>query len=52
MFDECTSLQNLNISNFNTKNVKECDSMFYSCPEALKAQIKSLNIINNDKAFN
>ena len=52
MFCRCSTLQNLNISNFNTNNVKDFHSMFYSCPEALQTRIKRLNIINNNEAFN
>ena len=31
MFWECSSLENLDISNFNTTNVKDMNSMFLGC---------------------
>ena len=32
MFDECTSLKELNLKNFNTDNVSEMSNMFCECP--------------------
>ena len=38
MFKGCSSLEELNLSNFNTKNVLEMDMMFHDC--------SSLEILN------
>ena len=43
MFFFCKSLIKLEISNFNTKKVKNMDSMFFSC-----ASLKDLDISNFD----
>ena len=31
MFSGCSSLKELNLSNFNTNNVTKMDGMFYNC---------------------
>ena len=31
MFDECSSLKELNLNNFNTNNVTSMEAMFYWC---------------------
>ena len=41
MFHDCSSLKELNISNFNTNNVKTMKCMFYGC-----SSLKELNISN------
>ena len=41
MFSECSSLLSLNLSNFNTNNVKDMSRMFYSC-----SSLTSLNLSN------
>ena len=43
MFCYCVSLTNLNLSNFNTQNVTNMDSMFYDCKS-----LKTNNIITKD----
>ena len=41
MFSECSSLKELNLSNFNTNNVTIMRSMFYGC-----SSLKELNLSN------
>ena len=41
MFYGCSSLKELNLSNFNTNNVIYMNSMFNGCSEQFKNQIKS-----------
>ena len=41
MFWRCSSLKELNLSNFNTNNVTNMGYMFRGCSEQLKSKIKS-----------
>ena len=41
MFDHCSSLKEINLSNFNINNVKDMSDMFYEC-----SSLKELNISN------
>ena len=41
MFSICSSLKELNLSNFNTNNVTDMNSMFYGC-----SSLKELNLSN------
>ena len=41
MFYGCSSLKELNLSNFNTNNVTDMYKMFHGCSEQLKNKIKS-----------
>ena len=41
MFYRCSSLKELNLSDFNTKNVTNMSSMFYEC-----SSLKELNLSN------
>ena len=41
MFDLCSSLKELNLSNFNTNNVADMSYMFYEC-----SSLKELNLSN------
>ena len=43
MFYECRSLEELNLSNFNTNNVTNMKGMFYECSEQFKSNLE-LNI--------
>mgnify|MGYP002626851517 CR=1 FL=1 len=43
MFSECSSLININLSNFNTKNVKDMSMMFNGC-----SSLKNLDLISFD----
>ena len=43
MFRECSSLNNLNLSNFNTQNVTDMAYMFYGC-----SSLNKKNVITND----
>ena len=51
MFDGCSSLKELNLSNFNTNNVTYMDCMFDGCSEQLKDKIKSDNKNIKEEAF-
>ena len=48
MFYGCSSLKELNLSNFNTNKVIHMEDMFSECSEQLKNKIKSeyKNLIN------
>ena len=48
MFQGCERLTNLNLSNFNTKNVKDMNSMFEYCYELTSLNV---NFMNNDFNF-
>ena len=48
MFQECSSLIELNISNFNTKNVNEMSSMFEGCSSLKKLNASNFNANNNE----
>ena len=52
MFNECWSLKDLNLTNFNTNNVNNMWSMFLGCSDDLKKKIKSENKNIRDEAFN
>ncbi len=41
MFNECSSLKELNLSNFNTNNVTDMYGMFSKCSDELKLKIRS-----------
>jgi surface protein len=43
MFDECLSLKDLNLINFNTNKVRDMRYMFRRCSDDLKRKIKSEN---------
>ena len=43
MFRGCSSLNNLNLSNFNTQNVTNMAGMFSGC-----SSLKKKNVITND----
>ena len=43
MFSKCSSLKELNISNFNTNNETDMLEMFYKCSDELKNKIKQQN---------
>ena len=44
MFFECSSLSNIDLSNFNTNNVTDMGYMFYKC-----SSLKKENIITKDR---
>ena len=44
MFQGCSSLKELDISNFDTKKIEDMSYMFSDCSEELKKKIKSQNI--------
>ena len=41
MFNECTSLKELDLSNFNTNNVNDFSYMFYDCSSLEKLDISN-----------
>ena len=41
MFARCSSLKELNLTNFNTNKVKDMFRMFFECSDDLKRKIKS-----------
>ena len=41
MFDRCSSLEELNISNFNTNNATDMRGMFKGCSDQFKNKIRS-----------
>ena len=43
MFYECSSLQSINSSLFNTTNVKDMSFMFYGCSSLKKENVKISN---------
>ena len=51
MFYGCSSLKELNLTNFNTNKVKDMRWMFYGCSDDLKRKIKSENKNIKDEAF-
>ena len=46
MFYECSFLTNINLSNFNTNNVKVMNSMFNECSSLIKINLSNFNTIN------
>ena len=46
MFYECLSLKELNLSNFNTNNVTDMNSMFYGCSSLKELVISNFNTKN------
>ena len=43
MFNGCSSLKELNLSNFNTNNVTDISFMFSGCSKELRMKIKVKN---------
>ena len=43
MFYKCSSLTNIDLSNFNTQNVTDMSFMFYGCNSLIKKNIKTNN---------
>ena len=46
MFFNCSSLKNLDLSNFNTKNVTDMRSMFYNCSSLKELDLSKFNTNN------
>ena len=46
MFNNCTNLTNLNLSNFNTQNVTDMGCMFYECSSLTSLDLSSFNTQN------
>ena len=54
MFEGCSSLNNINLSNFNTNNVTNMEYMFYGCSSLNKNNIitKDKKLLNNFEMYN
>ena len=52
MFFYCSSLKELNIPKFHTKNVKNMDSMFCSCSKQFQNKIRAKYKNIKEEAFN
>ena len=46
MFYNCSSLTNLDLSNFNTQNVKNMNTMFYNCSSLTNLDLSNFNTQN------
>ena len=46
MFSGCSSLKEINLSNFNTKNVKHMSRMFYGCSLLKEITLSNFNTYN------
>jgi len=44
MFSNCSSLNSIDISNFNVENVQKMDSMFNGCLSLNSIEVSNLNI--------
>ena len=51
MFTGCSSLKELNLSNFNTNNLTNMEYMSFGCPDELKLKIHSKYKIFQDMTF-
>ena len=52
MFYNCTSLTSLNLSNFNTNNVKDMEGMFFNCSSLTSLNLSNFNTNNvNDMSY-
>ena len=52
MFCECSSLEKLDISNFNTNNVKNMYGMFLGCSSLKELDVSNFNINNETYLLN
>ena len=46
MYSDCSSLTNINLSNFNTNNVINMGSMFYKCSSLTNLNLSNFNTNN------
>ena len=51
MFALCSSLKELDLSNFNTINTTDMKGMFFSCTNELKIKIRNQNNNFQEEAF-
>jgi surface protein len=49
MFYYCSSLTSLNLSNFNTDNVKDMSFMFSNCSSLIELNLSNFNTSHTDK---
>ena len=49
MFAYCSSLSNINLSNFNTQNVTDMSWMFYGCKSLINLDLSNFNTQNVTK---
>ncbi len=52
MFNGCSSLEELSLSNFNTNNVKYMDCMFSECSEKIQNKIRATFKKINEEEIN
>ena len=52
MFSRCSSLKELNISNFNTNNLTNMRGMFYGCSMQFQNKIRAQYKNIKEEAFN
>ena len=52
MFSGCSSLKELNLSNFNTNNVTNMFGMFYDCSVQFQNKIRAQYLNIKEEAFN
>ena len=45
MFRECSSLTNIDLTNFNTNNVTDMNDMFYGCSSLKELNLNNFNTI-------
>jgi surface protein len=48
MFNDCQSLEELDLSNFNTQKVKTMELMFGACGELKKLNLSNFNVSKAD----
>lgn len=46
MFERCSSLTSLDVSNFNTSNVTAMSSMFYDCSSLTGLDVSNFSVVN------
>ena len=51
MFFDCSSLTNINLSNFNTQNVKDMSGMFFDCSSLTDINLSNFNTQNVTNMF-
>ena len=51
MFEDCSKLNYIDVSNFNTQKVTEMSYMFYDCSKLIFIDISNFTIIKNETLF-
>ena len=52
MFSKCSSLKEINLSNFNTNHLTNMAGMFYRCSDEIKMKVKEQIKNIKEEAFN